>query len=96
MRHPIQERALELIHGERERSYGPPEVSFAVIGRLWAALLGVEDIPPERVGLMMTALKLARENHRHGTDNLTDAVGFLVNVARVHEARQRENERSHR
>jgi len=79
----ITDEARRLVAGERAEAYGPAEESFGRVGRMWGALLGVPDIEPRRVALMLTALKLSREAYRPGKDNRTDAVGYLLLADRL-------------
>ena len=58
-RSEILDEANCLVHGDRQQSYGPPEVNFANIAERWSQLLGV-DLEPWMVGVMMADLKLAR------------------------------------
>jgi hypothetical protein len=73
----ILEEAQELIHGERQKTYGNPLDDFSRTGRMWGALLKIPDIPAETVALMMAALKMSRlcntPNHR---DSLVDLAGY--------------------
>lgn len=69
--------------GDRNSSYGNPKDDFVGTGLMWTGLLqdllkpGVV-IPPERVSLMMAALKLRREANKHKRDNIVDAHGYLL------------------
>ena len=89
----ILRQAGGLVHGQRNDSYGHPLADLGRTGRLWGALLdewrrGTDpDVPAELVALCMVALKLSREVHRHGIDNLVDAVGYVLCAARAIEAR---------
>src|SRR6478609_2384349 len=51
--------AAQLITGDRQQEYGPPEVNFQRIADVWSVLLGREFTPSE-VALAMIGLKLAR------------------------------------
>ena len=74
-------RALEVINGERQQSYGDPEDSFEEIAWVWNWWLGEKSSAPitsQDVAMMMTAMKLAREKNGAGkTDNVADACGYL-------------------
>lgn len=69
--------ADRLVSEDRGAVYGPPEVDFARTGRIWGAVLGVPDIPPEKVGLCMVGLKMSRlvqtPDHR---DSIVDMAGY--------------------
>jgi hypothetical protein len=81
----VLQEADRLIHGDRNADYGHPADDFARTGRIWGAVLGLPDIPPETVGLMMCGLKMSRECHQHGRDNLTDLAGYAGTVQMVHD-----------
>lgn len=81
----VLQEAQRLVHGNRGEDYGHPAEDFARTGRMWGAILGIPDVPPDRVGLCMAALKISREVNRHKRDNLTDLAGYAETVAMVHE-----------
>ena len=81
----ILEEAGELVDGDREAAYGHPFDDFSRTGRIWGAILGVPDVPPEKVALCLVGVKLAREVHQHGRDNLTDAAGYLRCAEKVYD-----------
>ena len=76
----IAQEADRLVNGPRQAAYGHPSVDFTRTGRLWGAILGIADVPPATVGLMMTALKLSREVNRPKRDNRVDAIGYMLTV----------------
>lgn len=74
----LSDRALALIDGPRQDDYASPELNFARIGGMWAAILGLpESVTPKQVALMMAALKIARLAHKDTEDGRVDAVGYL-------------------
>lgn len=81
----VLEEAQRLIYGDRQASYGHPIEDFTRTGRMWGAILGVPDVPPEKVGLCMVALKISRECHRPKRDNLVDGAGYFGTVAMIRE-----------
>lgn len=83
----VLEEAAGLINGARQASYGHPADDFTRTGRMWGAILGIDDVPAERVALCMTALKISREVNRHGRDNLVDAAGYIGTIELI-EARR--------
>ena len=89
---PYQETATQeaerLVHGARNRAYGHPSQDFARTGRLWGAILGIEDIAPETVGLCMAALKISREVNKPARDNRVDAAGYMECVDWIHRRRE--------
>jgi hypothetical protein len=90
----ILDEAKALIHGNRQEAYGHPAENFTRTGRLWGALLGVDDLSPELVGLMMVAAKLARAAHDIactrpvGRDNLVDGAGYLGAIELIQQVQE--------
>ena len=80
IRESVLEEAQRLVGGDRNDAYGDPHQDFARVGRLWGAILDREAIDPATVGLMLIALKLAREAHIPKRDNLTDIAGYALCV----------------
>jgi len=76
-------KANELIHGERQKSYGSPKSNFTKIGRIWGAINDIPDIEPEKVALMMAGLKIARESHAHTQDNLVDGAAYFATIPMI-------------
>lgn len=82
MSETILEEAQRLVHGDRGDAYGHPIDDYTTVGRMWAAILTrhlgthVPDIDPRIAALMMVAVKLSREAHKHKRDNLTDTAGY--------------------
>lgn len=87
----VADRALLIVKGARMDAYGHPLDNLERIGRLWAALLGVEQITAEQVALCMVAVKLSRETHRPNLDNVVDGIGYLL---ALHEARRERTRRA--
>lgn len=75
----IEEEARRIVSGggERNTAYGDYEREADRIAAGWSQLVGVE-IKPRQVPLMMTWLKLVREEHSHKRDNLVDGIGYLL------------------
>lgn len=82
----ILTEAHGLVHGDRQASYGHPAVDFsrtaALVNTLLAAKLS-KDLDAADVALFMVCVKLSREAHQHGRDNLVDACGYLECRERV-------------
>ena len=76
----ILREAGRLVSGPRNHDYGPPDLDFARTGRIWGAVLGIPDVPPEKVGLCMVGLKISRECHRPKFDNRLDGIGYFLTV----------------
>jgi hypothetical protein len=87
----ILQEAQRLVHGNRQASYGHPIDDYTCTGRLWSAILDrwlrdigylkdsdikLPDIDPRIATLMMSAMKISREVHKHKRDNLVDQAGY--------------------
>jgi hypothetical protein len=71
-------KRVDAILAERLKEYGDAYTEFNRIGRIWGALLGMDDdIAPHEVALMMDALKSVRitKNPFH-QDSWDDKVGY--------------------
>lgn len=90
---PVDETVLEeaqrLIYGSRNEDYGHPLDDFARTGRIWGAILGIDDVAPELVGLCMAGVKISREVNRPKRDNRVDGPGYFGCVQMIHEERTR-------
>lgn len=75
----ILDAARVAITGSRQRDYGSPEPGFTRTGKMWAAILGLEEITAEQVALCMAALKISRlatnPSHR---DSWVDGPGYFA------------------
>lgn len=80
----ILDEAKALVYGDREANYGHPVKDFTRIGRGWAAILDLPEIPPEKVALMMGWLKMSRliGNPGHRDSNV-DWAGYAATFERV-------------
>lgn len=86
----ILEEAQRLVHGDRGAYYGHPIDDYKCTGRMWSAIIErwlhdtnvipvdthIPDMDPRIAVLMMSALKLSREAHKHKRDNLVDLAGY--------------------
>ena len=68
---------IDHILATREAQYGDALENFEKSGRVWAALLEIDDIPAYQVALMMDALKTVRlfRNANH-EDSWLDKEGY--------------------
>lgn len=68
---------IDAILAARESEYGDARENFEKIGKVWAALLEIEEIPAYQVALMMDALKTVRlfRNPDH-EDSWLDKEGY--------------------
>lgn len=77
--------AEQLINGPRRDSYGPYTDEAKAVAAMWSALLKFE-VKPRLVPLMLIALKLHRESHKHSVDNLRDTCGYAALAQQVVDA----------
>lgn len=70
-------KKVDAILEERQEIHGDALTNFIAIGRMWGALLKIEDIPPHVVALMYDAGKSVRcvANPYH-EDNWLDKAGY--------------------
>lgn len=80
----ILQEADRIVAGDRNADYGHPKDDFARTGRMWGAILGVDDVAPELVGLCMVALKISREVNKPKRDNRVDMAGYAKTVDLCH------------
>ena len=84
----ICEIADDLVSSDRQKTYGHPFSNFTDIGRVWGMILDLPDIPPEKVGLMMVGVKIAREKFLPKRDNRIDGAGFFKCVDMIHQKKK--------
>lgn len=72
----VLEEAKRLVHGSRQEDYGHPIDDFTRTGRMWGAILGIPDIDPRIVALMMACVKISREVNKPKRDNRVDLAGY--------------------
>lgn len=75
--------ADRLVSGDRQADYGHPIEDFTRTGRMWGAILGGPDVSPDKVALMMVALKISRECHKPKRDNRVDGCGYFKTLDMV-------------
>jgi hypothetical protein len=88
----ILQEAQRLVHGPRQESYGHPFSDFSRTGRIWGAILGVPDIPPDKVALCLIGVKISREVNAPKRDNRVDTAGYAEALDLV---RQRQDSANH-
>ena len=76
-----------MLEGERQRAYGPPAVACERVAAVWSVLTG-HDFRPSDVPLLLAAVKLCRQAHRHSRDNLIDLAGYALIAELVAEREQ--------
>jgi len=72
----MSERVKDIL-ADRQQIHGNAKTNFAAIGRMWGAILKIEDISPTIVALMYDAGKTIRcvSNPLH-EDNWLDKIGY--------------------
>ena len=86
----ICDEAKDITENNRMKEYGHPIDKFSDIARFWNSYLvnklgDKKTINHKDVAIMMTLLKIAREQSKHKRDNLVDAIGYLRNCAQIEE-----------
>jgi hypothetical protein len=85
----VCQEADRLVSGDRGSAYGHPLDNFTHTGRLWAPILGLDEVTPEQVALCMIGVKLSRECHKSKRDNATDIAGYAKCLDLVREEKAR-------
>lgn len=76
-REDVLQQAATLINGDRAKDYGDASENFSRIGKIWGAILGTEDVPPETVAVMLVGLKVSRlATSRKHADSWVDIAGY--------------------
>ena len=81
--------ANDIIWGDREKTYGTPDVNLKRIATLWNAYMSAKAqsnstiIEPEDVCWMMVLLKASRQMNTPKRDNLIDAAGYIGLIERI-------------
>jgi hypothetical protein len=72
----MSQRVKDIL-ADRQQIHGDAKTNFAAIGRMWGAILKIEDISPTIVALMYDAGKTIRcvSNPLH-EDNWLDKIGY--------------------
>ena len=80
-------KSLISVDGDRSKAYDTKDSAtgnFTLIGKLWAPILGLDEVTPIQVGLMLGQLKVARAttagNH---PDSYVDMAGYAALTAEV-------------
>ena len=74
-----------VLRGDRARQHGHPPASMRRVALAWSGILGI-TVTGREVALCLAAMKLCRDGHRHGADNLLDAAGYVLIAAMSEEA----------
>lgn len=86
----IQE-AQNIIHGDREQTYGHPSKNLEKIATQWTLYLRHKYnqqliLSAEDVCWMMADLKKVRQMNADKRDNLVDAIGYIGLIERINES----------
>ena len=79
----ILQEADRLVSSDRQNDYGHPIDDFTRTGKLWAAILGMDKVEPEQVGMCMVALKLSRLCNAYKRDSAVDIAGYAKTIDMV-------------
>lgn len=74
-----------LINGERQDQYGDICESWERIGKLWTALLNLDEpITASQVGIMLAAMKLSRiAGSPEHADSYIDALAYIAGAGEL-------------
>lgn len=75
----ILKEADNLTAGDRNQDYGTPLDDFTRTAKIWTEILGCA-VKPTDVPLCMIALKISRQCHKPGRDNLVDIAGYARTI----------------
>lgn len=84
-------RGADLAHGDRQKAYGHPKVSFDRIAKFWSTYLNAPQVDPlaltaEDVGHMMNLLKISRAITDKGDDTIDDIEGYVTCIRMIRQA----------
>ena len=77
-----------LVNGSRQAAYGSPRPAYVAMAKVWTGMIDhklKEDLTAEDVVLLLAAMKLRRECHKHKRDNIVDTHGYLLVLAHTRE-----------
>ena len=82
----ILTEAHNIIYGDREKTYGTPDLNLKRIAKIWEVIFG-HSVTIEQVCHAMIGVKLARAvNSPDHRDTLVDLCGYAALIDRCHEA----------
>lgn len=89
IRSDILDETKQLLSGERQVQYGPPEVNFQRIAQLWDIQFPeysrVEPFTPEKVAFALLGVKVARQIQGYKRDTCVDLAGYAALIAELSE-----------
>lgn len=78
----IAAKALDLVYGDRNKSYGHPHDDYTRTAALWSAFLGV-PITADQAAMCMVLVKISREANKPKPDNRVDMHGYILVYDRI-------------
>ena len=84
----ILDEATVITAGSRRSAYGHPLDDYTRTAKLWSTILDA-DVTAQQAMLCMIAVKISRECHSHGRDNLVDIAGYAHCLQWAHEEAER-------
>lgn len=76
-------KARDIVHGDREKTYGDPGKNLRLIAQYWSAHTGI-TITETDVCIMMMLLKIARlRNDPEHDDSWIDIIGYAALKERI-------------
>lgn len=83
-REQVLSTAATLISGDRRQSYGDAGEDLTRTGKMWAAVLGLDEVTPEQVAQCMVLVKLGRLCHTpNHEDSWVDICGYAALGAEI-------------
>ena len=78
-RDEILNTAVDIVCGQREQEYGPPDDNFTTIAALWSDYLGYSALNAKDVAIMMILFKVGRLSTGAGSaDTWVDIAGYAA------------------
>lgn len=74
----LAHKAADIITGDRQTDYGPPEVNFQRIANLWNDHMETTMFTPRKVAELMLLLKIARTVNSPTEDSYVDLIGYAA------------------
>ena len=80
----VLDTAKELLNGDRAKAYGDVITNYKAIADIANIMLRRKNkfLDIEDIGIILVALKIAREGNSHKDDNLIDAAAYL-NILKI-------------
>ena len=80
---PLLEEVKDLLNGDRQREYGPPDKSLEIIAKLWTTYMQTSlnvdlKITSSDVCMLMILLKVARQANSKDRDSYRDIIGYTA------------------